>query len=823
MTAPKPLSPDQLYNRFDPTRFSFTTTKELKPLDAFVGQERAISAVSFAIGMERDGYNLFAYGPEGTGKTSLVMQYLQRGAEQRPVPSDWVYVYNFDEPHRPRAIRLPPTQGRELAEGMDKLVEELRAAIPAAFESDEYRGRRQNIEDEFKERSESSLEGLQKEAAEQNVAIVRTPMGLAVAPMKDGEIVKPDDFKALSEEDQGKYNEAMEAIQKKLQTALQEMPALEREHREKVRALGREVTEYVVASLIGALHQKYADNLAVSEYLKAVHKNIVEHASDFLPQQDQEQGPQQQAIQIMMGGSTGEMQDALRRYKINVVVDNCGRMSPDKYGAPVIEEDLPTLARLVGRVEHLPRFGALVTDFTMIKAGALHEANGGYLVIDARKLLMQPYGWEGLKRALNTKSIRIENPYEMAGFMATTSLEPEPIPLDLKVVLLGEPDIYYMLNRADPEFHKLFKVQADFESAVERDDTAAMSYARLAASLTDKEGLLPMSRTAVARVVEYGSRITEDSEKISTHLGSISDLMREADYWAKSGKSDTIDARHVQEAIDQQRHRSDRIHERMQEQIERNIMIINTDGTRVGEVNGLAVYSMDHFSFGKPSRISARVYPGRGGVIDIEREVALGGALHTKGVMILSGYLAGKYAKDAPLSISANIAFEQSYGGVDGDSASSTELYALISAISEIPLKQSIAVTGSVDQNGRVQAIGGVNEKIEGFFDLCNARGLTGEQGVMIPAANVVHLMLRADVVEACTAGKFSIFPVKTIDEGIEILTGVPAGELDKDGSYPLGTVNRAVVARLQQTTRAAIRLARQSAPTPNGKRAKKS
>ncbi|MCD6075365.1 MAG: putative ATP-dependent protease, partial [Rhodospirillales bacterium] len=662
------------------------------------------------------------------------------------------------------------------------------------------------------------LEGLQKEAAEKNVAVVRTQMGLAVAPTKDGEIIKPEEFEKLSDEEKAAYNAAMEEIQKKLTEALAQMPAWEKEHREQVRDLGRQLTEFVVGHLLEALHKKYENNVAVAGYLKDVHKDIIDHASDFLPAEAEDARKQQ--MQIIFGGRDDAAEDTLRRYRVNVVVDNCNRMAPDKFGAPVIEEDHPTLARLVGRVEHASRFGTLVTDFMMIKAGALHEANGGHLVIDARKLLTQPYSWEALKRALSTKTIRIEGPNELFGAFGATSLEPEPIPLDIKIILIGEPDIYYALSQHDPEFSKLFKIAADFETSMDRNSDATMNYARLASSVASKDNTLQLTRAAVARTVEHGARLADDSEKLTTHMSAIADLIREADYWAREGKAEIIDARHIQQALDAQLYRAGRIRERMQEQIERNTIVINTDGSRIGEVNGLAVYQLDHVSFGKPSRISARVHPGRGGVIDIEREVALGGALHTKGVLILSGYLAGKYSKDAPLALSANLVFEQSYGGVDGDSASSTELYVLISAIAEVPLKQAIAVTGSVDQYGRVQAIGGVNEKIEGFFDICAARGLTGEQGVMIPASNVKHLMLRKDVVEACAQGRFAIYPVATIDQGLEILTGLPAGEADADGEFPIGSVNREVVSKLRHHTRTAIRMAREAAPRPfNGNR----
>lgn len=485
----------------------------------------------------------------------------------------------------------------------------------------------------------------------------------------------------------------------------------------------------------------------------------------------------------------------------------------------MIHEEHPTVPKLLGRIEHLSQMGALITDFTMIKPGALHAANGGYLVLDARKLLTQPYAWDALKRALVTKTIRIESPGEMYGFASTISLEPEPIPLQIKVVLLGEPDLYYLLSRHDPEFRKLFKVAADFDTVMSRSAETAMHYARLAASLSREEDVRPLDAKAVARIVEYGARLADDSERLSTHMGSVADLMREADYFAAETKAKTIGPKHIQTAIDAKTYRSDRFRERLQEQIERDTIVIDTDGMRVGEVNGLAVYQLDHFSFGKPSRISARVHLGRGEVVDIEREVALGGPLHAKGVLILSSYLTSKYSKEAPLALAANLVFEQSYGGVDGDSASSTELYALISAIAEIPLKQSIAVTGSVDQRGRVQAIGGVNEKIEGFFDICEARGLTGSQGVMVPKANVKHLMLRSDVVEACAKGQFRIYAVASIDEGLEILTGLEAGVADDKGQYPLGSINRAVTAKLAASAKKARAFTQPAQPQGNSKR----
>ena len=818
----KPLPADKLYTECDTSQFDFKTTAGLEPLNEFIGQDRAVESVRFAIGMEREGYNLFAFGPQGTGKTSLVRNFLELKSKEQPVPDDWCYIHNFHESHKPKALKLPAGLGRPLAEDMRQLIEELLAAIPAAFEADDYRNRRQSLEEEFKKSHEESLTGIQDEAAEKNVAVIRTQTGLAVMPLQNGEVLKPEIFQKLPEKEQQERTEAMEEIQEKVQDTLNRVPEWEKEHREKVRELGRQATEFVVRHLIGGLKVKYKDILDVRSYLEEVHQDIVHNARDFLPDEMTEP----QGLGALFKSGSGDA-SPLRRYQVNVIVDNCNPgesgdenagVSADctSLGAPVVEEENPTQPHLVGRIEHLAQMGTLVTDFTMIKPGALHAANGGYLVLDARKLLMQPFAWETLKQALITKKIRYESPADSYGLATTISLDPEPIPLKVKVILLGEPDLYYLLTRHDPEFRKLFKVAADFETVMERSPDNALYYARLIAGMGRDENLKPLDVKAVARVVEYGARLADDSERLSTHMGSIVDLVREADYWAAEKNSKSIKAAHVQKAIDAKTYRSDRIRERLQEQIERDTIVIDTDGERVGEVNGLAVFQLDHFSFGKPSRISCRVHLGKGAVVDIEREVALGGPLHTKGVLILSSYLSSKYAKDQPLALSANLVFEQSYGGVDGDSASSTELYALISAIAAIPLKQSIAVTGSVDQHGRVQAIGGVNEKIEGFFDICSSRGLTGDQGVMIPQANVKHLMLRKDVVDACRKGNFNIWGVETIDQGIEILTGQEAGEADGKGEYPLGSINRSVTIKLRATSKKAQRL-RQPPKNNNG------
>ncbi|MDA0238630.1 MAG: ATP-binding protein [Proteobacteria bacterium] len=822
MSDIKPLPVDTLFTPCDPDSFDFETTAELDLLDEIIGQDRAVEAVRFAIGMKHPGYNLFAVGPEGTGKTSLVRKFLETASAQQPVPDDWCYVYDFTEDHIPRAIRLTPGRARGFAEDMEKLIEDLTVSIPAAFATEVYLNRRTKLEEEFTSPHEEAWATLQKEAADQSVALVRTQQGLAIAPMQEGEVLKPEDFQKLDEADQEKLKTAMAGVQEKLEELTREMPRLENERQDKLKALNQEVTDFVTSQLIKAFSSRYNDLPDVIGYLAEVRADVVKNTEFFMPKPQESEAPPLSAARRV------QRESPLSRYHVNVMVDNCERTLPSLdgdlggtaqdiepgegvvciiEGAPVVEEENPTLPNLVGRIEHRAQMGTLNTDYTMIKPGALHRANGGYLVLDARKLLMQPFAWEALKRALITKRIRYESQAEAHGMMTTISLDPEPIPLDVKVILLGEPDIYYTLSQHEPEFRKLFKVQADFDTVMNRTTENRLQYARLIATLVDRETLLPVHRTGMARVVEYGARLAGDSERLSTHMGSIVDLVREADYWARDTNAEVISANHVQKAIDAMVRRSDRVRERLQEQIERDTIVIETDGEQVGEINGLAVLQLDHFSFGKPSRISCRIRMGRGEVIDIEREVALGGPLHTKGVLILSSYIASRFTGDRPLALSASLVFEQSYGGVDGDSASSTELYALLSAISGIPIKQSFAVTGSVDQHGRVQAIGGVNEKIEGFFDICSSRGLTGEQGVLIPHSNAKHLMLRRDVVEAVRDGKFAIHAVETIDQGIEILTGIPAGKADEEGVYPLGSVNRAVAVKLADLARTAQRL----------------
>lgn len=817
------LKAEQLYTGCSTEALDFETTKDIRPLDGVIGQARAVESIRFAIGMRHDGYNLFAFGPEGTGKSSTVRRFLEREAEKEAVPSDWCYVNNFEDPHKPLVVEIPAGKACPLRDDMEHLVEELQGALPAAFESEDYAQRKEALEDELKKQHEGAFTKLQERAANSQIALVRTPMGLGLAPTKDGEVLSPQDFEALPKKEQKDRQEALNVLQQQLEEILIQIPKWEKEHREKIRDLNREVTQRAVGHLIEALEQKWQDLKQVLTYLEEVRADVMAHAADFLP--SNEQVPQNL---VLAGGRQGTVgTGSFRRYQVNVLVDNSARLScdtPDSAnadagrlrGAPVVEEEHPTQPNLVGRIEHVSQMGTLLTDFNLIKAGALHRANGGYLIMDARRILMQPFAWESLKRALRAGHVRIESPAESLGWATTVSLEPEPVPLNVKVVLLGEPMIYYLLSLYDPDFKELFKVAADFADRMDRDGEGLGGYARLLAGQVIHEGLRHLDKTAVARVVEHGARLAGDSEKLTTHMASLVDLVREADYWAGVEDAQIISAKHVQEAIDSKIYRSDRYRERLQEEIQRGTLVVETTGAKVGQINGLAVLQMDSFSFGRPSRITASVSLGKGELVDIERQVELGGPLHSKGMMILESFLGSRFGQDGPLALTARITFEQSYGSVDGDSASSAELYVLLSAIAEIPIKQCIAVTGSVDQQGRVQAIGGVNEKIEGFFDICLQRGLTGDEGVMIPSANVKHLMLRADVVDAVRAGQFNVWAVSSIDEGVEILTGLPAGEMDEKGEYPIGSVNRAVARRLRQLADKlrAFGIGREQAPT---------
>jgi lon-related putative ATP-dependent protease len=785
------LPPDQLGRQCDPEQFDFETTDDLPDLTEIIGQPRASKAVEFGLGIRGKGFHIYALGPEATDKQSLVRHFVEARASEEAPPFDLCYVHNFVESHRPCALQLPPGTGRELADDMDHCLDELKVELEAAFESEEYQTRRQGVQEAAGEQHQESLDELAEQAKERGLALLRTPLGFVFAPVREGEVIPPEELEKLGEEDKEQLEEGIKGLQEQLQGILRQIPRQQREVRDQLRDLNSEVARFAAHDLLEELRKKYSEYPEVVAHLDAVEKDVVENVRQLLtPVADSEQ---EKPPAASGPGPESPAGHPSQRYRVNVLVDHT-----ESGSAPIVYEENPTYQNLLGRIEYLSVMGTLVTDFTMIKPGALHRANGGYLILDARRVLLTPFAWEGLKRALQSRELRTESPGESLGLM-TVSLDPEPMPLDLKVVLFGSRMLYYLLSQHDPDFQDLFKVAADFADEIDRSPESEALYARMIATLARQESLRPFDRTGVAAVVDRSARMVGDSEKLSVRTRGVVDLLREASYWAGEDGVDAVTGTHVARAVDEWTYRSDRMRELSQEQILRETVYIDTEGERIGQINGLSVLQLGGFAFGRPSRITARVRLGSGHVIDIEREVELGGPIHSKGVFILSGFLGGRYGSERPLSLSASLVFEQSYGGIDGDSASSAELYALLSAISGVPLAQSIAVTGSVNQHGQVQPIGGVNEKIEGFFDVCRARGLTGHQGVMIPASNVKHLMVRDDIREAVAAGQFNIWPVRSVDQGIEVLTGIPMGARDEDGQYPQGTINQRVEARLTE------------------------
>jgi lon-related putative ATP-dependent protease len=785
MDSVQPLAPSSLCWRCDPRQFRFETTDQVQDLSEFLGQDRALDAVQFGIGIQREGYNLYVLGPPGVGKRTIVQDFLERKSAAEPTPDDWCYVNNFDDPHQPQALHLPAGRGEQFVADMEDLIDDLRTAIPAALEMEEHKSRLQKIEEEAKQRQDKLLKQVEDKARQEGIQLIRAHGGFGLAPIRDGEVLSPEDYEKLSEDQKNQIKQTVDRLQAELKDLAEKVPRGRNEVRRRVQDLNRDTARIAIGHCLEQLRAKYTDLPEILEYLDAVEADVIENTEEFRSTGGDEEP-------ALLAGPQMPPRDPAAAYRVNLIVDNS-----QTSGAPVIYEEHPNYQNLLGRVEHEAHLGTLLTDFALIKPGALHRANGGYLVIEAQRLLMQPYAWEALKRALYSAHIKIESLAENLGLAGTVSLEPEPIPMDVKIVLLGERRLYYLLYQLDPDFAELFKVAADFEEQMDRTPESCQLYAQLIATLVRRENHLPFDRSAVARVLEHSARVAADAEKLTTHMRTVADLIREADYWASHDGGGTVRAAHVQQAIDKQIYRSDRLRQQIHEQIHRGTMLIDTSGEQVGQVNGLSVLDLGNFAFGKPSRITATARLGKGEVVDIEREVELGGAIHSKGVLILSAFLGSRYARNHPLCLTASLVFEQSYGLVDGDSASLAELCALLSALSGVPLKQSLAVTGSVNQQGQVQPIGGVNEKIEGFFDVCCAKGLTGQQGVLIPHTNVRHLMLRQDVVDAVAAGQFQIYPVETVDQAVQLLTGIPAGRADDQGRFETGSVNQRVAARL--------------------------
>jgi predicted ATP-dependent protease len=779
------LKPEELRVVCDPATLGFADTSTLAAPGETIGQDRALAALRLGVGIRNSSWHLFAMGPAGVGKMTAVRAFLREAAAQRDAPSDWVHVYNFSKAHEPLAIQLARGRANGFAKAMLDAVEELRSAIPAVFESEGYQSRRSAIDEEVQASQESAFEALNKDAEARNIAILRTPVGFAMAPIRDGKVIKPQEFEALPQEERDRVQADIEALQQRLEQILKRIPTVEKERRKRVRELNEEVARSAVTTALDEVEKEFGTNEAIARHLSAVRDDMVANALAFL-------GDAHGEGEAMAPRANAESDARFRRYLVNVMVAGGGGD-----GAPVLEEDNPTMANLVGRIEHISQMGALVTDFLLIKPGALHKANGGYLLLDARKLLMQPFAWESLKRALKSGQIRIESAAEQFSLVTTVSLQPDTIPLDVKCVLFGDRMLYYLLSEYDPEFTELFKAAVDFDSETQRDAETISGFARLAASIAAGRALRPFEAGAVARLADESSRHAGDRTKLSLDVERLGELMSEADYWAGLHSSAQVRAEDVEQAVRQSEYRASRIREKALESMLREIVLVGTSGEAVGCINGLSVYQLGPVAFGRPARITATVRMGSGRIVDIEREVELGGPIHSKGVFILRGFLEGRYVREEALSLSANLAFEQSYGGIDGDSASCAELYALLSALSGAPIRQSLAVTGSVNQHGEVQAIGGVNEKIEGFFELCEKRGLDGRQGVLIPRANREHLMLRAEVVDAVRAGKFQVHAVGHVDEGIEILTGIAAGSRDAAGEWSPGSINARVEERL--------------------------
>lgn len=766
------LAAEQLRRFCDVDYFKFSSTEELPMLTGIVGQDRALHAVNFCIDMKSPrGYNLYALGPYGTGKTTTIRKFLEEDAAKRPKPDDWFYINNFNDRDKPRALKLPAGKGLEFRDDIDQLVEELKNEVPKAFEGEEYEKEQESIEQQFQRRTKELLRTLDEKAQKMGFKFIQTPQGMAPFPIVEKGLLKSN--KDLSEKKVREIESKQEELMAEMREIMRQIEQLQKEGREQMSLLDRRVIGFLVNHLINSLKEKYKEFNVVINYLEEVQEHLLKNIPSFKQYKQMESLSAQQ--KAMMGMAAGGSEFSFDEYRVNLIIDN----SHTK-GAPVILEKNPTGPNIIGRIEQQGWFGALITNFRMIKAGSLHRANGGYLIIEALDLLTKPFSWQVLKRALKNQEIAIESMADIFGGIITRTLEPEPIPLDIKIILIGDPYIYYTLYELDPEFKELFKIKADFEVHMPWDSETINQYAQFISTICTEEKLKHFSPTGVAKVVEFGSRMVDHQKKLATRFGDIVDLIRQANYWSSKNNNSLVEAQDVQQALEEKIYRSNRIEKQIQEMIEEGTILIDIEGKVVGQLNGLSVLSMGDYAFGKPSRVTARTFIGSAGVVNIDREVELGGPIHNKGSLIIIGYLGGKYAKETPLAFSASITFEQVYESVEGDSASSTEIYALLSSLSNTPLRQDLAVTGSVNQRGEIQPIGGANEKIESFYQICKLKGFTGTQGVIIPKQNIQHLMLREEVIQAVKEGKFHVHAVGSIDEGMEILTGVPQNEINK-------------------------------------------
>ena len=781
------VSLEALNKKCDPNDLDFETTEELATLKGMIGQERASSALELALDIDEADFNLFISGPPGTGRNTALKAYVERVAARKSIPPDWGYVYNFREHSQPEPISLPCGHMRILAADMNELIDTVRRDVPKVFESDDYRARIETAMQGIQARRQEMTQTLERTAMEAGFTLRPTSAGTVPVPARNGQPLSEQDYASLADSERESINEQAGRLQREVNRTMADIRRLSKEAQEAAREVDREIVRFTLTPMIDELQEKYADYPAIVAYLDEAEADMVEHL-EILKPSEADPG---------MRGEPSQEEDAFIRYRVNDIVDNtmCDC-------APIVFEHNPTYYNVFGRIDYRAQMGTYMTDHTMVKGGAIHEANGGYLVLQARDLLSNPLTWQTLKRTLRSREIRIENIGEQNSPLPASTLRPKPIQLNAKVVIVGTPDILRYLQMRDEDFRRHFKVVAYFDTVMERTAENVAKYAEFVATRSREEGLKPFHKSAVARIIDHSSRLAGHQEKLTTRFMDVSDILTEANYWANSTEDGMVTAAHVEKAIEQRRYRSSITEDRLRELIEDGTIRISTEGEAVGQVNGLAVLAFGDARFGKPSRISARVSLGRGQLVNVERETKLSGKIHDKGFMVLTGYLRGKYGHDKPLSLHASIGFEQSYSPVDGDSASSAELYALLSAVSEAPVAQGIAVTGSVDQNGNVQAIGGATQKIEGFFEVCKAKGMTGSQGVIVPRDNLKNLALNDEVASEVAAGRFHVFGVSTVDEGIEVLTGMPAGDRKEDGTYPEGTVHHLVEQRLMKMAR---------------------
>jgi len=780
----KALTAKQLKPQCTASSLPFKTTAELEDLPVILGQDRAFKAIEFAINVNHRGFNLYAMGSSGLGKHGLIRRYLSKVAKDREPASDWCYVHNFEQDYKPKALKLPSCQGRIFKKDMSNLIEDIHKALNAAFETSEYQEQIKIIEKSFQNKQSGLLDKHAEKALQQDINLSNTPSGFILTPIIDGRDISEEEYDQLPEDVKDQIEDKIDAFQAELEYLAPEMSRQRREHNIKIKKLNRKVALFATNNLIKDTKRKYKSLPEVVNYLKQLQEDVLHHLNAFNEDEDENSTDSED--------SQSGKKDKLQRYEVNLIVE-----SNNNKGAPVVYLDNPTYQNVVGRIEYESRSSHPGNNFTLIKPGALLQANGGFLVLDAHKIINNPHAWDALKRSMYAKKAKIENLDQAVGGDNSVTLEPEPIPLKIKVILLGDRSTYYVLHEVDPDFPELFKVEADFEEEIYRDKNITLDYARLISSRARKFELSELNSAAVARIIEFSSRLANDSERLSTRIRTIDDLLIEAEYFTQASNSPLISDEHIQQALDAQRNRTSRIQGLIQSDIQRGTLMINTDGAAVGEINGLSVFEVGKYGFGQPSRISASVHLGAGKIINIEREVDLSGSIHDKGVLILSALIASKYTRNTPLSFSASITFEQSYGLIDGDSASVAELCVLLSALTSLPINQGLAITGSLNQQGYVQAIGGVNEKIEGFFDICKQRNLTGKQGCIIPAVNVKNLSLRKDVIDAISQNQFNIYPIKHYQEALELLFGIPSGEELDDGSYEKGSINDLVVQQL--------------------------